>query len=726
MSAVRRRATGVVLALVATLSPLAAAALPAGSPGGPTSAAAAATAVTPTPTPSPAGSGSATAAVTPITVEIDAITPVVLHPGEDLTVTATLHNTTAAALDGVVPDLRLNRYRPASRAQIESWVSGSSGAVGTRVVDGDPVTIPAGGSAAVQLTLRAAGVRLLDSPGAWGPRGLAVEALSAEGTRLGLQRTFLLWMRNEVVPQVRVAVVAPVTGGTADPSALEQATGPGGRLSTLADLASADPDVDLAVDPALVAAAAAGGPNATAWAASLTANLARRDTFALPWGDTDLAAVAHADRPQLLSTAIGLSASSGLAGIATRTDVLWAPDGTLDQQTADLAAAAGAHALVVGTDTLQVTGGTGTAMVGLDTAHGTLATLVPDALLTTLMVAPDQVEPGATTATTVQRMLAEIAVLAHDGTGLQHDVLIAPGRGWTPDVQLVTALTAALSSSPWSRVVPVSALLGSDDERTDRPALPASVVDPAELPAGEVRALADARDRTTAFAKAIGDASTLTDGLDQRVVTPLSLAWRSDPAGRDALVQQVLADTAKTRAGLSLTGPPNLNVISASASVRFVVHNALAVPATVAVAVEPHKACLRPTRSATVTAAPGTDTPVVVDLVAVANCQVAVDAVLVGADGGIVGQTVGFSARVAPTIEDVGTIVVGVLLAIGLALGIARTVRRGRSSRRGARVAPEDIPPLPVLGGDVEVSPGDGANGMPDGAASSAADDEDA
>jgi hypothetical protein len=59
---------------------------------------------------------------------------------------------------------------------------------------------------------------------------------------------------------------------------------------------------------------------------------------------------------------------------------------------------------------------------------------------------------------------------------------------------------------------------------------------------------------------------------------------------------------------------------------------------------------------------------------------------------------------VAPTITSVGTIVVGVLLAVGLVLGIVRTIRRGQSGRRGSRVDPDKPAPLPVLGGPEDKS----------------------
>jgi hypothetical protein len=88
-----------------------------------------------------------------------------------------------------------------------------------------------------------------------------------------------------------------------------------------------------------------------------------------------------------------------------------------------------------------------------------------------------------------------------------------------------------------------------------------------------------------------------------------------------------------------------------------------------------------------------------VTLHARANCDVAVVASLTSSDGTPVSERVTFTARVAPIIENVGTIVVAVLLAIGLLLGIVRTIRRGQRGRRGARVDAEKVPPLPVLGG---------------------------
>ena len=47
--------------------------------------------------------------------------------------------------------------------------------------------------------------------------------------------------------------------------------------------------------------------------------------------------------------------------------------------------------------------------------------------------------------------------------------------------------------------------------------------------------------------------------------------------------------------------------------------------------------------------------------------------------------------RVRADWENVGTAIVGVLLALGLAFGLWRTIRRGQSERRGAVVEPEGL-----------------------------------
>ena len=156
----------------------------------------------------------------------------------------------------------------------------------------------------------------------------------------------------------------------------------------------------------------------------------------------------------------------------------------------------------------------------------------------------------------------------------------------------------------------------------------------------------------------------------------------------------MLANVGARTTGLSIS-VGDVNVISSTGKIRMTVTNALSVPVDVELDVQPRKPCLEAEDVPSVAVDAKSETVVPVTLHARANCDVVVVATLTSSDGTPVSEPVAFDARVTPTIESVGTIVVGVLLAIGLVLGIARTIRRGQSGRRGSRIEAEPQSPCP-------------------------------
>lgn len=695
----------------------------------------------------PAGTMTAAGDPLAVTVEITEVSPTVLTPGQDLTVRATVRNDGDTTIEQPRAAVLLNRVRPTTRAELQAWTDlEPTAAAGRRAAQtAMPEPLEPGASTTVEVQVPADAIGLLPYEDAWGPRGLALEI--GDGTRrVGLQRTFLLWLTTDDVPQTRLSVLLPVTGppstGTATEEAdgataqspddeaegagsdeaaitaaaaaeLEELTAPQGRLAGLLSLLRSDSGIGVAIDPALVEQAAAGGPHAQSWATELSRTLPGRDTFALPWSDPDLAAVGHAGQPDLVGAARDLSAAGATAalGVNARTDLLWAPATGTDTSTARLAAEVDAGTLVLAPDLLapvaeNVTAGS---RATVSTDAGSLAALVPDATLDALLTDPASVETGATTATTVQRALAETAVVAREDTTTVRHLLLAPDRDWEPDVPSATAVLDALTAAPWLQQTPVSTLIGSSDTGTERAALPTAAAVDAELAPAEVDALAGARADAQAFATVSDDPTALLAGLDEQLLAPLAVAWRADPAGRAQLVQSAVSSVQASMTGLSLAPLSNLNVVSAHSDVRVTVRNDLAAPATVQVELLPAKACLESNGPVTVTVAAGAEETVPVALNATANCEVRVDAVLSAPGGHVVAPTVSFVARVSPTIEGVGTVVVGVLLAVGLVLGIVRTVRRGQSARRGARteaeaIATGEVASVGVLGGGVPVS----------------------
>ncbi|WP_449386059.1 DUF6049 family protein [Cellulomonas soli] len=684
--------------------------------------------------PSPGGAVAAEDGALAVTVQIAAVTPAVVRPGDTLVVRATVRNDGDRTIERPLANLLINRVRPTTRADLQAWTDlAPTAAAGRRVTQvALDAPLDPGASAAVELTVPADALGLLQYADAWGPRGLAVEV--SDGTRrVGLQRSFLLWMTTDEPAPTRVSVLLPVVGpattgavlpdptqtpaptdaGTDDAdettsgssgaetateeqvAQLEELTAPRGRLADLLALTSAHPSVGWAVDPALLEQASVGGPHAEEWLDQVTATLTGRDVFALPWSDPDLSAAAHAGRADLVGVARDLSAAASgeLVGVAARTDLLWAPPTGTDRATATLAAQLGARTLVVGPQLLAATDQSVTAgaRAVVDTSAGSVAALVPDATLNALLTDAASVEPGATTATTVQRALAETAIVSREDTTAVRTLLVAPGRDWAPDVPATSAVLDALEQASWLQVTPVSTLIGSSDTGAERTPLPAS--DPAQsaLPAADVQSLASARDDAQAFATVSADPQVLLAGVDASLVAPLSVAWRDDPAGRALLVQQSVAATRARLTGLTIAPLSDAKILSARSPVRVVVRNDLATDVTVQVELRPAKACLSTEGPVTATVAAGSEQAVPVTLIAAANCDVRVEAVLTTTTGQPVAPSVTFVAWASPTIEDVGTVVVGILLAVGLVLGVVRTVRRGQSARRGARTEAEAI-----------------------------------
>ncbi|MFC4613412.1 DUF6049 family protein [Cellulomonas algicola] len=739
MSAALRRGQvhrAAVVLLAVTLAVLCLGMLVAVPPAGATS----------TPSPSPT-------ATWPVSVQVTRVTPAVLRPGDDLTVTATIRNDGAEAVTSPSAVLRISRVRPHTRADLEAWVSGGLSSRSTDAVAGIEGPLEPGASVQVDLTVPAADIRLADGADVWGPRGLVVDARA--GSRVvGQQRTFLLWLPSDDVPATDVSVAVPVVGpplaptlpgtdagaeqppdgaatdgatgpetdGTGDADAapspssspaaavsppdassvarLEDATATGERLAQLARLLDEAPAVSAVVDPALLAQSALAGPRARQWSHQVTQVLAERDVLSLPWSDPDVAAVAHGARPDLAAAA-GAAARSWAeqSGTGDVPVVLWGTGTrTPDEATIGLATNAGAAAFVLPTRDPDDDDDATAARTQVRAAGTTVAALAPDAVLTHLLTDPRSVEPDASPATAVQRTLAELAVATRQESD-PPDVLLAPDREWIPDVAYTTTLLRALEDAPWVRMRPASSLL--DGMAQTRTTASDSASDAAEMPPAQVQVLAAARERTLAFAEVTSEPEALLTGVDQEVLAPLSVAWRADRTGRDALVAAVVADLDARTSGLTIVQPPTANIFGSSTDARMTVRNALAVPVTVQLVVAPGKPCLEAQPVEPVEVDARDERSVVVRFVAHANCEVRVLAHLETVDGAPVSAPVEFSARVQPTIEDVGTVVVGVLLLVGLVLGIVRTVRRGQSARRGARLEAESDAPtaLGVLGG---------------------------
>lgn len=703
-----RRASAVVAVAGALMLPMAALAAP--SPA-------------PSPSAAPAGEATPAEATLPVTVTVTQVSPQVLRPGEDLTVRATLHNTSTDPAENLRATVRMSRTQMSTRTSLQSWAdAGSTRSAGTSLKSVPlPGTLAPGATASVELVVPAASLGLSTSAQAWGARGLAVEA-TADGRQLGLARTFALWLPQDDVAlssATSVSVLVPVvatdgslpattTPGTGTPTAsptsptsttaptddatsssdaetetIDPALAPGSRLGSLLSLTAHRTAVSWAVDPALLTRAATGGTTAREWLSLLGEATTHREVFALPYGDPDLSAIAHAGTDDLANQADTLTGSQEwVTAHSARTGLQWPAAGGADGSTLALTARLGASAVVVGSQDLSTPNlsYTPTGLATVTTASGAVPALVPDATLSDLLTTSAGSPAGA-----AQRILAETAVLSRERPNDNRHVLVTTPRDWAPDAAVAGAQLDALSSAPWVTEAPVSSLISAKVPDVARTDLPATTVAAAEISPSTLTTLIGEQQALSTFATVVADPTSLLAGTQELTLAPLSVGWRADAAGRDQLVQSTVTELTARRSGISVVSGSDVTLIARSSEVPISVHNDLDQAVTVRLHLAPQSACLVVPTAPTVTVAAHDTVSARVPFSAVATCDVVVDVVLTTPDGTPVAATTQFTVRARADWETVGTAVVAGLLVVGLVFGVWRTVRRGQTTRRGAR-----------------------------------------
>lgn len=664
----------------------------------------------------------------PVGIAVREVSPQVLRPDGELTVRATITNLGADEIAQPRATLRIRRFLISTRSAVEEWTGfGPTDTAGTPVgpvVVGTPLA--PGAQADVEFLVQAGDLRLSTAPAAWGPRGISVE-VTDDGARVGLARTFTLWLPAEPETPVRVSVAVPFTGEARDARAATEPTLPSddtvARLTDLLEVTADRPEVAWALDPAVLAGLAVESTppepssdltttSPDTAAQTLASGLGRaatgRDLFTLPALDPDLAALAHAGAMDTAASAVSLASAGPLPvlGSPPRTDLAWPADEIPDVETVTLAAQTGARTVIVGGDGLGAPdlNYTPTGRGTVPTTTGDVAALVADTTLTTLFTDPagtaasgtETTEPTAPTgdpaaettgATAAQRVLAETAIVARERPNDRRHLLIAPRRGWAPDVDVAQAQLAALAGAPWIDLVPLSTLIGTPDPEVDRATLPATATSPRELAPAAITSLRSAREELAAFATVVPDPAALTAGADSTLLAPLSVAWRADGTGRAEVVREVLADLTAQASGVSVTPGSGLLLISQSGSLPIGLRNELDQDVTVLVSLDPESRLLVVDGPETVTVPAGSETQMRVPFRAVGSGDVRVEVALLTPGGTPVSEPTTFTVRVRADWENVGTAVLAGVLGLGLLFGLGRTIRRGQTKTRGASAA---------------------------------------
>ncbi|MGY2127855.1 hypothetical protein [Blastococcus sp. SYSU DS0617] len=421
-----------------------------------------------------------------------------------------------------------------------------------------------------------------------------------------------------------------------DGGRLDRALGVIERLprSTLPGAAATEPalPVTLAIDPALVEALqrmaagdyeVAGGKGAgTAAAAAflerLRAVAAVHPVVALPYGDVDVDALDAADLGDVVArslpgtpagtaqdppgTPAGTSAEetllpaggsdvpaaelpapedgagarilAGALDVEPRTDLAWAPGGTLSASSLARLSEGGIDEVVLapgavttGESAVGRQDPTAAAPVTLTTADGAVDALVADARLSDVVALSEHTDGGPRLAQ--QRYLAELALLtAQAPPGSEQTVLVAPPREIDAGPDGVGAMMADTATLPWLRAATVESLAAGPRSEDGALLEPVDQVrlDPAGL--AVVDEVVAARDDLAGAVD--GDAALALQAFDAAVSRATSVAWRDDPMGFREAADDLAATMRRLRNSVTLLAPADGTYTLASSDAPLV------------------------------------------------------------------------------------------------------------------------------------------------------------
>ncbi|MEV0780859.1 DUF6049 family protein [Streptomyces sp. NPDC050428] len=575
-------------------------------------------------TASPASTASAAAEPTgPSTVSIalDTLAPSAPTKGDTLTISGTVTNKGKKTVTDAQVDLRVGPQLT-GRTAIDDAVERSNDTTN------DP--LPVGGKYKVEFAKLPSGISYdfaLSVPvsklglGAEGVYQLGVTLTGRTAAEpydhtLGVRRTFLPWQPDAMDTKTKFTYLWPLIStshvsaetGSDDQQTpvfenddLAEELAPGGRLEQLVSLGSQLP-VTWVVDPDLLATVEAmtdpyrvrdgnstvAGKNqlvARTWLNSLEKAVQDNpDIVALPFGDPDLASLAHGG--ENVSGTLGhLQGSSEVAAMAVEsilhvrpaTDFAWPVNGAVDPSIVDVATSAGADKVISRSDSIE-DNLPYTASAARPIGGGTTA-VVSDTRLSTAFQG-DVTKAGSSTLA-VQKFLAQSLAVTLQDPSKQRNIVVAPQR--TPSASQAQSMARALRGLDGERWTQPSDLVAAAAAKPDTNAttkVPGASRYPGKLRAQELPP--SAFQQLKAIDERLGKFKAILT-LPDRVATPfanavnraVSTSWRGDATGareyRDSVNRYLMSLSSEVQ----LIQKSELTLSGRSATIPVTVQNQL-------------------------------------------------------------------------------------------------------------------------------------------------------
>ncbi|GAA3500314.1 DUF6049 family protein [Streptomyces prasinosporus] len=386
---------------------------------------------------------------------------------------------------------------------------------------------------------------------------------------LGVQRTFLPWQPEEAGTRTKTTFLWPLISTshmTAETGSDEQQTpvfrdddlaeeiAPGGRLDRMVALGRSL-DVTWVVDPDLLASVDAmteryeiqgeGDENtagshqkiADRWLAEVQQAVADKEVVALPFGDPDLASLAHNGTAVTGSlshlkeaTDVAADTVESILHVTPTTDFAWPVNGAVDPSIVKVATSAGADKVIARSDTFEETGDLSyTPSAPRPIGGGTTAVVADDRLSTAFQ---GDMTRASTSTQAVQRFLAQSLTLGLQ-TGKQRSVVVAPQR--TPSAsqaQTMAEALTALQDGTWSDSQDLAAAAKAKPDPAAATAVPPASAYPSslrerELPRSTFEQIARTQDKLDKFKVILSDQSRVVTPFGRALNRAMSVSWRN-------------------------------------------------------------------------------------------------------------------------------------------------------------------------------------------------------
>ena len=479
--------------------------------------------------------------------------------------------------------------------------------------------------------------------------------------------------------------------------------------STAEPSATAGPSPKSSAPPSPSASATATSPptktpdDVTQLSAALVRAIDTGSLVALPWGDSDTAALAHLQQTSLIETATQRTRESAIVKAGAPASLAWPASSITDSATVDVLPQS-TSTIIASPTSLPVADELTYTPSGLG-ALGDRAVLLPEQSLSEALASrtpevgtadqaqqatPSTQTPQAAELDTRQLLRGDSAILTRQAPALERDIVVAMPRqaASSADPTALQERVDALHSTSWAQPQSLSALeeharaeVEAVDEGTsgiERSEPPDRVTDNDELPTATLAAAASTASTLQSVSSVLSDpAALLGDYTDLEAVVS-SASWRADSATRDAQIPTAEAAGAGVTSSLAAVPSSTINLISSEAQLPVRITSSLDQNVTVQVYLVSDNKRLQVPRTTTVTVPAHQQAKVTVPIQAVGSGDVGLTVQVLATDGTTVGTPTTVHMRVRADWESRGTgIIVGILVSI-VVIGTVRTVRRGR------------------------------------------------